>query len=49
MSEEKPAKKVYRRKGESRLVSERRAERKEISGRLHVVSKRQPYAEKTEY
>ena len=49
MSEEKPAKKVYRRKGESRLVSERRAERKEISGRLHVVSKRQPDAEKTEY
>ena len=49
MSEEKPAKKVYRRKGESRLVSERKAERKEISGRLHVVSKRQPDAEKTEY
>ncbi|MGN0730171.1 DUF3276 family protein [Treponema sp.] len=46
---EKPAKKIYRRKGESRLVSERRAERKEFSGRLHVVSKRQPDSEKTEY
>jgi hypothetical protein len=41
-------KKIYRRKGESRLVSERRAERKEYSGRLHVVSKRADQ-DKTEY
>lgn len=46
--EEKPAKKIYRRKGESRLVSERRAERREISGRLHVVSKRTENSESTE-
>ncbi len=35
-----PAKKVYRRKGESRLVAEKKAAKKEVSGRLHVVSKR---------
>lgn len=35
-----PAKKIYRRKGESRLVAERKAAKKD--GRLHVVSKRKP-------
>lgn len=35
-----PAKKIYRRKGESRLVAEKRAAKKDT--RLHVVSKRKP-------
>ncbi len=47
--DEKPAKKIYRRKGESRLVAERKSVKKEITGRLHVVSKRQPSSDKTEY
>ncbi|MBO4404134.1 MAG: DUF3276 family protein [Treponema sp.] len=33
-------KKVYRRKGESRLVAEKRAEKVAKTGRVHVVSKR---------
>ena len=39
-TEQPPAKKVYRRKGESRLVADRRAAREErkSTGRLHVVS-----------
>lgn len=32
--------KVYRRKGENRLVSDRKAGKKDFPGRLHVVSKR---------
>jgi hypothetical protein len=46
---EKTAKKIYRRKGESRLVAEKRAakEGNKPTGRLHVVSKRS--AESTEY
>lgn len=47
--EETPVKKIYRRKGESRLVSQRKYERKEISGRLHVVSKRTEGSDRTEY
>ena len=42
--DEKSAKKVYRRKGESRLVAEKRAQKQDDgikrTGRVHVVSKR---------
>ncbi len=41
-----PAKKVYRRKGESRLVAEKRAAKKDT--RIHVVSKRKP-SDSSEY
>lgn len=40
---EEPVKKIYRRKGESRLVAERRASKTEgvkKTGKVHVVSKR---------
>ncbi len=46
--DDKSSKKVYRRKGESRLVAEKRAEKESrSSGRIHVVSKRN--SEATEY
>ena len=41
-----PAKKIYRRKGESRLVAEKRAAKKDT--RIHVVSKRKT-SDSTEY
>ncbi len=43
-----PAKKIYRRKGESRLVAERRAAKSDgvaRTGRVHVVSKRKAQSE----
>lgn len=51
---EKTAKKVYRRKGESRLVAEKRAEKKDDgikrTGKvIHITSKRSADSEKTEY